>query len=65
MSDTAPSPNGRYEISILDGRYGLFAVRIFDVEQQRNLVTWQGDAARYLLATGAVPVGNGASFRAG
>ena len=64
MSHTSPSADVRYEVSVLDGRYGLFAVRIFDLEQQQELVTWQGDVARYLLATGALPNGNTSRFRA-
>ena len=64
MSHTKPCPDVRYEISVLDGRFGLFAVRIFDHEQQQDLVTWQGDVARYLLASGALPPGDASRFRA-
>ena len=63
MSHTKPCRDVRYEISVLDGRYGLFAVRIFDLEQQRDLVTWQGEVARYLLASGALPFGYASRFR--
>ncbi len=64
MSHTNPGPDIRYEISVLDGRFGLFAVRIFDLEQQQDLVTWQGAVARYLLTSGALPDGNASRFGA-
>lgn len=64
MSHTKPGAAARYEISVLDGRYGLFAVRIFDLERQQDLVTWQGDIARNLLVSGALPVRNHRRFGA-
>ena len=64
MSHTNRGPDVRYEISVLDGRFGLFAVRIFDLEQQQDLVTWQGAVARHLLVSGALPIGGASRFGA-
>lgn len=64
MSHTNPCPDVRYEISVSDGRFGLFAVRIFDLERQKDLVTWQGAVARYLLVGGALPIGSASRFGA-
>ncbi|MDJ0711704.1 MAG: hypothetical protein QNJ14_15040 [Woeseiaceae bacterium] len=55
MSTSQRGQLGRYEISVLDGRYGLFAIRIFDRERRHDVVAWHGDTARYLLAAGALP----------
>lgn len=55
MSNSKICHRARYQISILDGRYGLFAIRIFDRERKQDVVTWRGDIARKLLAVGALP----------
>lgn len=59
------APESRFQINVLDGRYGLFAIRIFDRAREEELVSWQGNIARHLVESGALPDAAPHRLRAG